>query len=76
MLGYLSWIGRARSPDSGAIRYVHGYAGTQVENRDSGFYTTTAPRRPELGIHKMTHTEGRVLMDAYARADYVNYWHF
>lgn len=42
----------------------------------TGFYISTAPRQPELGIYKMTHTEERALMDAYARADYANYWHF
>ena len=30
----------------------------------------------EQSLNTMTHTEGRLLRDAYTRADYVNYWHF
>lgn len=68
MLGYLSQIERAPGPDSGAIRHVPAILGHRWQ---AG---TTAPR--QLGLHTMTHTEGRVLMDAYMRADYVNFWHF
>lgn len=70
MLGYLSWIERAPGPDSGAIRHVPAILGHRWQPG------TTSPRQLELDLHTMTQTETRVLMDAYTRADYVNFWHF
>lgn len=40
---------------------------------DTGGRWRSSPQlQPPLGLHVMTHTEGRALMDAHTRTDYAN----